>query len=115
MGEDIILTRNDQPSLLELDEDERALLDGIEISKDKVIEVTAPKRSVTQATPRFRPPPSSQRQRIETTEEHEMDAFINQSKRSGPTQPQKNNIQAHLTSFSQFKPKITSFILFKRI
>jgi len=87
MGEDIILTRNDQPSLLELDEDERALLDGIEISKDKVIEVTAPKRSVTQATPRFRPPPSSQRQRIETTEEPEMDAFINQSKRSGPTQP----------------------------
>jgi hypothetical protein len=86
---EIILDRSDQNNMMNLNEDELALLDDIEVDKERTINVSAPKRPSMPA-PRRRPPPSSQRrpQMMEDEdEEPEMDAFINQTKRTAPSRP----------------------------
>ena len=86
---DIILDRSEQSHMMNLNEDEMALLDDIEVDQQRIIDVSAPRRPAVPA-PRRRPPPSARARPAmmdEDDDEPEMDAFINQSKRTAPSGP----------------------------
>ena len=85
---DIILDRSEQSHMMNLNEDEMALLDDIEVDQQRTIDVSAPRRPAVPA-PRRRPPPSARARPVmdEEDDEPEMDAFINQSKRTAPSRP----------------------------